>query len=91
MKLQTHVRFPADQTLLIRKLTDVLREHAEEINKIAPSAALPVASLPAAAVERVGSRYIVSDANATTFASVVAAGGANVVPVYCDGTNWRIG
>ena len=33
-KLQTHVRFPADQTLLIRKLTDLFREHAEFINAL---------------------------------------------------------
>src|ERR1700676_25750 len=31
------------------------------------------------------------DANATTFASVVAGSGSNKIPVYDDGTNWRIG
>lgn len=50
-----------------------------------------VASLPAAATAGNGARHFVSDANATTFASVVAGGGANRVPVYSDGTNWRIG
>lgn len=49
-----------------------------------------VASLPAAA-SNTGARASVSDANATTFASIVAGGGSNNVPVYCDGTNWRIG
>jgi len=48
-----------------------------------------VASLPAAGT--VGRTAFVTDANATTFASVVAGGGANGVPVYDDGTNWRIG
>jgi hypothetical protein len=38
-----------------------------------------------------GLRAIVTDANATTFASIVAGGGANTVPVFADGTNWRIG
>jgi hypothetical protein len=38
-----------------------------------------------------GVRAVVTDATATTFASIVAGGGANVVPVYDDGTNWRIG
>lgn len=52
---------------------------------------LTVATLPAAATAGAGARAFVSDANATTFASVVAAGGANGVPVYSDGTNWRIG
>jgi len=50
-----------------------------------------VASLPAAATAGSGARSLVTDANATTFQSIVAAGGANVVPVYSDGTNWRIG
>lgn len=49
-----------------------------------------VATLPAASVGA-GSRAFVTDANATTFASIVAGGGANGVPVYSDGTNWRIG
>lgn len=48
-----------------------------------------VATLPAAGAK--GRRAFVSDANATTFASTVAGGGANNVPVYDDGTNWRIG
>lgn len=47
-----------------------------------------VATLPTGIA---GARAFVSDANATTFASVVAGGGANGVPVYSDGTNWRIG
>ncbi len=38
-----------------------------------------------------GARSFVTDANATTFASVVAGGGSNGVPVYSDGTDWRIG
>jgi hypothetical protein len=33
----------------------------------------------------------VTDASATTFHSIVAGGGANVVPVFSDGTDWRIG
>jgi hypothetical protein len=50
-----------------------------------------VATLPAAGTVGSGTRAAVTDANATTFASIVAAGGANGVPVYSDGTNWRIG
>jgi hypothetical protein len=52
---------------------------------------LTVATLPTAATAGAGARAFVTDANATTFASVVAGGGANGVPVYSDGTNWRIG
>lgn len=48
-----------------------------------------VATLPTAGTA--GRAAFVSDATATTFASVVAGGGANGVPVYDDGTNWRVG
>jgi hypothetical protein len=53
-----------------------------------------VASLTAlltAAAAGAGARSFVTDATATTFASIVAGGGANGVPVYSDGTNWRVG
>lgn len=50
-----------------------------------------VATLPAAATVGTGARSFVTDANATTFASIVAGGGSNQIPVYSDGTNWRIG
>jgi hypothetical protein len=50
-----------------------------------------VAGLPSASTVGAGARSFVTDANATTFASVVAGGGSNGVPVYSDGTNWRIG
>ncbi len=55
------------------------------------TSAVTVANLPAAATIGAGGKAFVSDANATTFASIVAGGGANNVPVYSDGTNWRIG
>lgn len=38
-----------------------------------------------------GRRSFVTDATATTFASIVVGGGSNKMPVYDDGTNWRIG
>lgn len=50
-----------------------------------------VAQLPAAATAGKGARTFVTDATATTFASTVAGGGANNVPVVSDGTNWIIG
>lgn len=50
-----------------------------------------VASLPSAATLGQGATAIVTDASATTFASTVAGGGANIVPVYSNGTNWLIG
>ncbi|HZC17381.1 MAG TPA: hypothetical protein VE309_11530 [Caulobacteraceae bacterium] len=56
-----------------------------------PAASLTVASLPPASPGLAGARRFVTDATATTFASVAAGGGTSKVPVYCDGTNWRIG
>lgn len=50
-----------------------------------------VAGLPSASTSGAGARAYVTDANATTFGSVVAAGGSNKVPVYSNGTNWLIG
>jgi hypothetical protein len=52
-----------------------------------------LASLGAAA-SSTGARAMVSDATvvaAGNFGAVVTGGGANTVPVYSDGTNWRIG
>lgn len=48
-----------------------------------------VATLPTG--QAAGTRAIVTDANATTFMATVAGGGANIVPVFFDGTNWKIG
>ena len=57
----------------------------------AKSPATTVAALPSATTVGAGARSFVTDANATTFLSTVAAGGANKVPVVSDGTNWLIG
>jgi len=47
-----------------------------------------VATLPSG---EQGMRAHVTDANATTFYSTVAGGGANVVPVFYNGSDWVIG
>jgi hypothetical protein len=49
------------------------------------------AGIVSAVTAGAGAKAFVSDADATTFHSVVVAGGANFVPVFSDGTNWRIG
>ena len=51
--------------------------------------ATTVASLPAGVAT--GSRALVTDSNSTTFNATVAAGGANVVPVFYNGSAWQIG
>jgi len=50
-----------------------------------------VAGLVSAVTAGAGGRSFVTDATVTTFGTTVAGGGANAVPVYSDGTNWRIG
>lgn len=59
-----------------------------DLDSLYPPVSVAVASLDPSAV--IGSRSFVTDANATTFGSVVAGGGANKVPVYYDGA-WKIG
>lgn len=56
--------------------------------KVSPVA---FANLPAAATAGAGARAFVTDSNTATFAATVAGGGANQVPVYSDGTNWKVG
>jgi hypothetical protein len=50
-----------------------------------------VATLPSAVASGVGARSFVTDALAPTFGATVVAGGAIAVPVYSDGTNWKVG
>ena len=58
---------------------------------IAGLPATTVSGLPTCNSGAQGTRATVTDANATTFLSTVAGSGSNVVPVICDGTNWKIG
>ena len=58
------------------------------------TAALTVATLPAAATALAGARAFVTDGTVTAsgnFGATVAGGGTNKVPVYSDGTSWLIG
>lgn len=55
------------------------------------SGSYTVATLPSASASGAGARAFVTDATATTFASIAAGGGTNKVPVVSDGTNWIIG
>jgi hypothetical protein len=50
-----------------------------------------VATLPSAVTSGVGARSFVTDASGPTFGATVAGGGAVKVPVYSDGTNWKVG
>jgi hypothetical protein len=50
-----------------------------------------VADLPIAAAVSVGARAFVTNSSVTTFNLIVAGGGSSGVPVFFDGTNWRVG
>ena len=84
------------------QLSNVLRLYFNRLNTLisqlqTDSTILPaltlytVATLPSAATSGAGARSFVSDALLPTFGSTVASGGAVTVPVYSDGTNWKVG
>jgi hypothetical protein len=86
----------------INQLTNVLRLYFNQVDGVlrqlsSASGYVPaltvytVATLPSAVTAGVGARAFVSDATATTFASTVAGTGTDKVPVYSDGTDWKIG
>ena len=50
-----------------------------------------VATLPSAVTAGKGARSFVTDALGPTFGATVVTGGAVAVPVYSDGTNWKVG
>ena len=61
------------------------------INGIKKQQNYTVATLPSAVTSGVGARSFVTDALAPGFGATVAGGGAVAVPVYSDGTNWKVG
>lgn len=85
--------FSSDGVLTARAPGDTpiaLQQSGEPLS----SGVLTVATLPEAAVGLTSTRAFVSDASTTMALGVgteVAGGGANAVPVYCDGAAWLIG
>lgn len=64
------------------------------INSTLSFPAVALASLPAAATIGAGARAFITDANLVAsgnFGAAVSGSGSNNVPVYSDGSNWRIG
>jgi len=61
------------------------------IGQLKADVPVTVANLPSAATAGVGSRAFVTDSSVSTFGSTVAGGGSTKVPVYSDGTNWKVG
>jgi hypothetical protein len=50
-----------------------------------------LSQLPTAAMAGTGTRAFITDGSTATFGATVAGGGANIVPIYSDGTNWKVG
>lgn len=83
------------------QFADVLRLYFNQVDNIlgqlGTSAVVPpttnytVATLPSAATSGAGARTFATDALAPTFGATVAGGGAVFIPVYSDGTNWKVG
>ena len=77
----------------MKRVQATLTSHAAALTQVEPPKALEsktVATLSAAA-SSTGKRFLVTDSNSTTFNATVAGGGANIVPVFSNGTNWKIG
>lgn len=73
----------ADARSITDRVNVLIRDHNAR-----RSGTIPVASLPAE--PGIGEKWMVSDANSTTFNAIVGGGGANVIGVRWDGTNWRV-
>jgi hypothetical protein len=77
------------------QLNNILRLYFNQIQatlgQLAATTNFLVANLPSAAASGSGARAFVSDATTPTFGNVVVGGGAVRIPVYSDGTNWRVG
>jgi len=82
------------------KLTNVLRLFFAQLNSaltilvnsyITNTTIYTVATLPTASTSNAGTRTFVSDSTTTTFGATVTGGGSNTVPVYSNGTSWKVG
>jgi hypothetical protein len=77
------------------QLNNILRLYFNQLQatlgQLAATTNFLVANLPSAAESGSGARAFVSDATSPTFGATVVGGGAVKVPVYSDGTNWKVG
>ena len=84
-----------DQLLNVFRLyfnrLDALNTQLTASGVLPPLTNYTVATLPSAATSGKGARSFVTDALAPAFGATVVTGGAVAVPVYSDGTNWKVG
>ena len=81
--------------LYFDQLTNILRLYFNQRDKIIgqlrSNVPVVVADLPSAVTAGVGARSFVTNSSVSTFGTTVAGGGSTKVPVYSDGTNWKVG
>jgi hypothetical protein len=77
------------------QLNNILKLYFVQLNDAVNLLQVPpvylVADLPSAADAGVGARSFVTNATGPTFGATVVGGGTVKVPVYSDGTNWKVG
>ena len=92
---EEYSRAYADQLNNVLRLyfnrVDAILDQLKTDNIIPALTNYTVATLPSAVTSGKGARTFVTDALAPTFGATVVTGGAIAVPVYSDGTNWKVG
>jgi hypothetical protein len=92
---QEYDRVYFDQMLNVLRLyfnrIDALNTQLMASGIVPPLTNYTVATLPSAVTSGKGARAFVTDALGPTFGATVVTGGAVAVPVYSDGTNWKVG
>lgn len=77
------------------QFNSILRLYFVQLNAVVNLLQVPatylVADLPNAIDAGVGARSFVTNATSLTFGATVVGGGAVRIPVYSDGTNWKVG
>lgn len=97
LPLATKVYSPQYQDQLNNVLRLYFNRVDDFISRLSVSSDIPaltnfnVATLPSAVTLGAGARAFVTDALTPTFGATVVGGGAVNVPVYSDGTNWKVG
>jgi hypothetical protein len=86
---------PNAASKLIQLSLNGVQKFGVSANGIIYTTTFSVSTLPSASSVGAGARAFVTDASnsdiANNYSAVVSGGGGSFVPVYSDGSNWRIG